>query len=172
MKEKKQKVKARFFKFMGISSLTGVAGLGTFALLIFIYDKGAKTIPYNIAVTVAEYVSVLSSCVISFLLNSKFTFTDRKAMNMGVFLYILFYMITTPLGAMLILYLNNLGLYIVLCKIVKMTINVCIDYVYCRFVIFRYIKKKYDEEPPKDIFDQLTEKDSEQASSSEDGKND
>lgn len=142
-----QKPKRNFWKFLLVSCITGTVGLGSFALLVSIFDSIRDVINYDIGIIIAEYLSVIWSCTCSFVLNSKFTFKGRQARRMGIFLYLAFYFVTTPLGSWMILALNNAGVYIIFCKIIKMTINVVLDYLYCRYFIFAVIKKRYDENP-------------------------
>ncbi|MEG2158410.1 MAG: GtrA family protein, partial [Clostridia bacterium] len=111
MKKNKQ---VHIFKFLAVSTLTGLVGLGTFALLtninivwdtLFGISTGIVTSdPFWI--TISEVVSVLFSSSVSFGLNKKFTFTGRRARRKGILLYLLYYLISTGLGALLIIYLN------------------------------------------------------------------
>jgi putative flippase GtrA len=142
-----QKPKRNFSKFLLVSCITGTVGLGSFALLVSAFENIQNIINYDVGIVIAEYLSVIWSCTCSFVLNSKFTFKGRKARRMGIFLYLAFYFITTPLGSWMIVALNNAGVYIIFCKIIKMTINVVLDYLYCRYFIFAVIKKRYDETP-------------------------
>ncbi len=145
----KGKKSFRFFKFLLVSCVTGVVGLGSFALLMLIFDELILNVSHTVAIVIAEYFSVLWSCICSFLLNRKFTFRDRKARRMGIVLYILYYAVTTPLSSWLIIALNSVGIHVIICKLIKMTINVALDFLYCRYFIFKYIKKVYDIEPEK-----------------------
>lgn len=149
LNEKRQKPKRNFWKFLLISSITGTVGLGSFSLLVLLFETLGEYISYEIGVIIAEYLSVLWSCVCSFVLNSKFTFRGQKARRLGILLYLVFYFVTTPLFGWMILALNKAGVYIVFCKVIKMTINVVLDYLYCRYFIFVVIKKRFDEIPDK-----------------------
>lgn len=142
-----RKHSVRFFRFALVSSITGLVGLGSFALLVMIFRDFISLVSYDVGVVVAEFVSVLFSCVCSFFLNKKFTFRDRNARRLGILLYILYYAVTTPLASWAILWLNKAGINIILCKIIKMTVNLVLDFLYCRYFIFKYIKKKFDETP-------------------------
>lgn len=142
-----QKPRKNFWRFLLVSALTGTVGLGSFSLLVMLFEKLSGIIAYETGVVIAEYLSVLWSCVCSFALNSKFTFRGRKARRMGIVLYLIFYVVTTPLFSWMILALFRAGVHIVLCKVIKMTINVVLDYLYCRYFIFVVIKKRFDETP-------------------------
>ena len=151
MKSPKQQraPRRRFWRFLLVSSVTGLICLGTFWLIQH-WCQQSDRIGEQAAVLIAEGVSVILSCIFSFLLNSKFTFTDRKARRMGILLYILYYVISTPLFAEMMVWLNGLGVHILLCKVIKMTINFAMDYLYCKYFIFRYIRRKYDAEAKAD----------------------
>lgn len=153
MPKAKKSKKRSFWRFLLVSCLTGLMALGSFSLLVLIFDQSEMPFSKDVGIVIAEFFSVLWSCICSFLLNSKFTFKERNARRAGIFLYILFYAITTPLAGYMIVHLNRMGVDLILCKLIKMTINVFLDYAYCRFFIFKYIKKKYDETPQNSIDD-------------------
>ncbi len=133
----------RILRYLLVGGFTALLSLGTFELVLGIFDSFELSFE-NWQVFVAEIVSVIVACLFSFVINSKFTFNDRKARRAGIFLYILFYAVATPLGILFILWLNRYIEWLWICKLVKMAINLVLDYTYYRFFIFAYLKKKYD----------------------------
>lgn len=144
--EKKKFSAKRLISFGTVSAITGLIAMGGFLLLMHLYDVllASSALSRDWALVIAEYVSVIVSCLFSFSLNKRFTFPDRKARRAGIWLYILYYFVVTPLGAWLMVWLVNLSLPDYVAKLIKMTINLVTDFLYCRYFLFRYLKKKYD----------------------------
>ncbi len=145
----KNKTPKQIAKFLLASMLTGAVGLGSFWLLSRIDTFDQYPYGREIWLMSAEAVSVLFSCVFSFLVNKRFTFKQRGKKH-GLLLYILYYVVTTPLGGLLIISLVNKGMPPVLAKVVKMCINVVLDFLYCKFIVFTPTKKEEYTEDKSD----------------------
>lgn len=139
----------RIARYLLVGGFTALLSLGTLQLVYSIFTS-FDLFTDDWRVFIAETFSVIVSCVFSFLINSKFTFEDRKARRAGIFLYILFYAVVTPLGSWFILWLKNIIPLademhrLIVSKLIKMVINLFLDYAYIRFFIFAYLKKKFD----------------------------
>lgn len=139
----------RFARYLLVGGFTALLSLGTLQLAYSIFTS-FELFNDNWRVFIAETFSVIVSCVFSFMINSRFTFEDRKARRAGIFLYILFYAVVTPLGSWFILWLKNIIPLademhrLMVSKLIKMVTNLFLDYVYIRFFIFAYLKKKFD----------------------------
>jgi putative flippase GtrA len=149
----KSKTPKQIAKFLLASMLTGAIGLGSFWLLSHITVWDRYPFGKEIWLMTAEAVSVLFSCIFSFLVNKRFTFKQRGKKH-GLLLYILYYVVSTPLGGLLIVALVKQGMLPVLAKIIKMCINVVLDFLYCKFVVFSTAQ----QENAKDKSDNLSKK--------------
>lgn len=134
----------RIARYLLVGCFTALLSLGTFELGLAVFESFDILLSENWRVFSAEIFSVIVACVFSFVINSKFTFEDRKARRAGIFLYILFYAVVTPIGILFILWLNGFIQWLWVCKLIKMAINLVLDYTYYRFFIFAYLKKRFD----------------------------
>ena len=134
----------RIARYLLVGTFTALLSLGTFELALAVFESFEVSLSGNWRVFSAEIFSVIAACLFSFVVNSKFTFKDRKARRAGIFLYILFYAVITPIGILFILWLNTFIEWLWVCKLIKMSINLVLDYTYYRFFIFAYLKKRFD----------------------------
>lgn len=144
--EKDKITKKSLTSFALISCITGLLALGAFMLLMYVYGlifADADLIYRDVAVFVAEYISVIISCLFSFSLNKRLTFSDRNARRAAKWLYVLYYFVVTPFYAWFMVSLINAGVPDFVAKLIKMTINLFTDFLYCRYFLFRYLKRKY-----------------------------
>ncbi|MEG1528610.1 MAG: GtrA family protein [Clostridia bacterium] len=151
VKERNLKPIKRLAKFSIVGLFVGIFGLANFTLLIQLCQLLDFAIT-DWTIVLAECVSVIFTSILSFLINSKFTFSDRLARKAGIWLYIGYYVVTTPLFSLLILWLHrSYGIDLIYCKMIKIALNAILDYFYCQFFIFKYLKKRYalpDKEIP------------------------
>ena len=121
----------QFIRFLCFSLGAGVIEFVSFLLLSSI-DSGNETV-----LVIAEVASVVFSCLFNFTLNRKYTFQSANNIVLGMFLYGLYYLIATPVGASFIVWLTRCGWADWLAKATKMILNFILDFLYCKFIIFR-----------------------------------
>lgn len=125
MKEKKQLWQAVKFTLFSISA--GVIQIGSFALLeLFIQDYW---IPY--------LISLVLSILWNFTLNRRYTFKSAANVPVAMAKVFGFYLVFTPLST----YLGNLaegyGANDFLILIVTMLANFALEFLFCKFVVYR-----------------------------------
>lgn len=125
MKDKKQLWQAIKFTLFSISA--GAIQIGSFALLeIFIQDYW---IPY--------LISLVLSILWNFTLNRKYTFKSAANVPVAMAKVFGFYLVFTPLST----YLGNLaegyGANDFLILIVTMLANFVLEFLFCKFVVYR-----------------------------------
>lgn len=125
MKDKKQLWQA--VKFTLFSASAGVIQIGSFALLeFFIQDYW---IPY--------LISLVLSILWNFTLNRRYTFKSAANVPVAMAKVLGFYLVFTPLST----YLGNLaegwGVNDFVILIVTMLSNFVLEYLFCKFVVYR-----------------------------------
>ena len=125
MKDKKQLLQA--IKFTLFSASAGAIQIGSFALLeIFIQDYW---IPY--------LISLVLSILWNFTLNRRYTFKSAANVPVAMAKVFGFYLVFTPLST----YLGNLaegwGVNDFVILIVTMLLNFVLEYLFCKFVVYR-----------------------------------
>ena len=126
MKDKKKQI-WQVVKFTLFSISAGLIQVGSFALLeIFI-----KTywIPY--------LTSLLLSIVWNFTLNRKFTFKSAANVPVAMAKVLGFYAVFTPLSTWLGALAEAAGAYDFLILAVTMIANFVLEFLFCKFVVFR-----------------------------------
>jgi len=124
---KKQKF-IQFIKFVGFSAGAGIIEAVSFTILNeFI---GAE-------LWVCDVISISLSVLFNFTLNRKYTFKAASNIPLSMSLVALFYLIFTPAGAQYILWLVSLGVNEYVAKFSKMVINLILEFLYCKFVVYR-----------------------------------
>ena len=126
MKDKKKQI-WQVVKFTLFSISAGLIQVGSFALLeIFI-----KTywIPY--------LTSLLLSIVWNFTLNRKFTFKSAANVPVAIAKVLGFYAVFTPLSTWLGALAEAAGAYDFLILAVTMIANFVLEFLFCKFVVFR-----------------------------------
>ncbi len=124
----------QFLQFLCFSLGAGVIEFVSFLLLSSIGSRNETML------IIAEVSSVVLSCLFNFTLNRKFTFRSTNNIVLGMFLYGLYYLIATPVGASFIVYLTRCGWADWLAKATKMALNFVLDFLYCKCIIFRQAK--------------------------------
>ena len=123
--KKKQLLQVAKFTLFSISA--GLIQIGSFALLeIFI-----KTywIPY--------LASLLLSIVWNFTLNRKFTFKSAANIPVAMAKVLGFYLVFTPLSTWLGSLAEAAGVHDFLILIVTMLTNFVLEFLFCKFVVYR-----------------------------------
>lgn len=139
---KKRKSVKEVLLFFLVSAGTGLIGIGTFTLLSkFNPFEQSAGISFDLWLFCSEMLSVVLTCTFSFLLNKRYTFSF-KSVKGGLLLYLAYYVITTPLGGIMIVALIKNGWLPILAKLLKMVINFVLDYLYCKLIIFKGKKIK------------------------------
>ena len=118
----------RTLKFIGFSTSAGVIELGTFTLLNELVGW-----PHWLCYLIALVLSVLWN----FTLNRKFTFQSAGNVPKAMALVALFYLVFTPASTGLEHFLTGKGLNEYLVTGINMALNLSLEYLYDRFVVFR-----------------------------------
>ena len=119
----------RVIKFVLFSASAGLIELGVFALL-----NEFAGLPYWPCYLIALVLSVLWN----FTLNRKFTFKSASNIPKAMLLVALFYLVFTPATTILGNYLaEDLKWNEYLVTILNMALNLSLEYLYDRFVVFR-----------------------------------
>ena len=118
----------RTLKFIGFSTSAGVIELGTFTLLNELVGW-----PHWLCYLIALVLSVLWN----FTLNRKFTFQSAGNVPKAMALVALFYLVFTPASTWLEHFLTGKGLNEYLVTGINMALNLSLEYLYDRFVVFR-----------------------------------
>ena len=118
----------RTLKFIGFSTSAGIIELGTFTLLNELVGW-----PYWLCYLIALVLSV----VWNFTLNRKFTFQSAGNIPKAMALVALFYLVFTPASTWLEHFLPGKGLNEYLVTGINMALNLSLEYIYDRFVVFR-----------------------------------
>ncbi|MEG1581736.1 MAG: GtrA family protein [Clostridia bacterium] len=134
VKKSFKQILKQFLVFLCFSLGAGLIEISSFSIIILFGN-----------VIVADVVSVVLSCLFNFTLNRKYTFKSVNNIYLGMVLYGLFYLVFTPLGALFIDFLVKAGVNEFLAKAIKMIINFVLDFLYCKFVIFKVKAPKTKE---------------------------
>ena len=119
----------RTLKFIGFSISAGVIEAGTFALL-----TEFTGMPYWPRYLIALVLSV----VWNFTLNRKFTFQSAGNIPKAMALVALFYAVFTPATTLLGDYLADMRMWNdYLVTGINMVLNLSLEYLYDRFIVFR-----------------------------------
>lgn len=129
MTQKKNREFRRIVKFVLFSASAGIIEMGVFALLNE-WIRWSYWPCYLIALTV--------SVVWNFTLNRRFTFRSASNVPRAMALVLLFYCVFTPVTTLLGNYLAETLLWNeYLVTGINMLLNITIEYLYDRFVVFR-----------------------------------
>ena len=171
MEKKKLKEFFRALKFLLISISAGVIQIGSFTLM-------NEVLMFNY--WVAYLVSLLLSIVWNFTINRKVTFKASDNYKLSMLLVLAFYAVFTPVSTVLgnLAETNGANEYLVLA--VTMVANFLLEFVYCRFVVYRKTcdtmkkkekKVKTKEEPAQEKPEEKKEEKPEEAKQVEENKN-
>lgn len=89
------------------------------------------------SIEICDIVSLILSVLFNFTLNRRFTFKSASNLPLSMSLIALFYLFFTPAGTAFIVWLVSLGVNEYIAKGSKMVINLILEYLYCKFIIYR-----------------------------------
>ena len=146
MEKTKLKEFFRALKFLIISISAGLIQIGSFTLMNEVFK-------FNY--WVAYLVSLLLSIIWNFTINRKVTFKASDNYKISMLLVLAFYAVFTPVSTILgnLAETNGVNEYLVLA--VTMVANFLLEFVYCRYVVYR---KTCDTMPEKRKKDKIEEK--------------
>ena len=125
MKDKKQLWQAVKFTLFSISA--GIIQIGSFALMeLFIQDYW---IPY--------LISLVLSILWNFTLNRRYTFKSAANVPIAMAKVFGFYLVFTPLSTWLGHLAEGCGVNDFLILLVTMLSNFVLEYLFCKFVVYR-----------------------------------
>lgn len=118
----------RTLKFIGFSTSAGLIEIGSFTLMNELIGW-----PHWLCYLIALILSVLWN----FTLNRKFTFQSAGNIPKAMALVALFYLVFTPASTWLEHFLTGKGWNEYLVTGINMALNLSLEYLYDRFVVFR-----------------------------------
>ena len=118
----------RALKFLIISISAGIVEIGSFTLFneLLFWDYW-----------VCYPLSVLLSVLWNFTINRKVTFKSANNIKIAMLLVLAFYVVFVPVSTILGNYITGLGVNEYIVKIVTMLLNFTLEFLYCRFVVYR-----------------------------------
>ena len=128
MKENKIKEIIRALKFLVISISAGVIQFGSFTLFYELF-KWVYWLAY--------FVSLLLSIIWNFTINRKFTFKSANNVKKAMLQLLAFYAVFTPVTMLLGQLVEDGGVDGLIVEAVTMVLNFVLEFLYCRFVIYR-----------------------------------
>ena len=128
MNENKLKEAIRALKFLIISISAGVIQFGSFTLFYELF-KWAYWLAY--------FVSLLLSIIWNFTINRKFTFKSANNVKKAMLQLLAFYAVFTPVTMLLGQLVEDGGVDGLIVEAVTMVLNFVLEFLYCRFVIYR-----------------------------------
>ena len=117
----------RAFKFVLFSLSAGLIDFGSFFIM-------NDLLSWN--TTLAQVISVVLSVIWNFTLNRKFTFKSAANVPIAMLKLGLFYVVFIPMSAWLTDWLVGMGWHADGVKIITMALNMILEYLVQRFVIF------------------------------------
>ncbi|MBR6693333.1 MAG: GtrA family protein [Clostridia bacterium] len=137
----------QFIKFTLFSLSAGVIQLGSYALL----DMALKDWRWFYSIkpdfffetpdayrhAVAYFISLVLSVVWNFTFNRRFTFKSAANIPIAMLKVAGFYLVFTPLSLWLGGLAVDAGVNNFLVEILTMTSNLILEYLYCKFVVYR-----------------------------------
>lgn len=125
MKDKKQLWQAVKFTLFSVSA--GIIQVGSFAILeLFIQDYW---IPY--------LISLVLSILWNFTLNRRYTFKSAANVPVAMAKVFGFYLVFTPLSTWLGHLAEGVGVNDFIILIVTMLLNFVLEFLFCKFVVYR-----------------------------------
>ena len=117
----------RTIKFFLFSCSAGLIEIGSFALLNEIFH-----LPYWVSYLIALILSVLWN----FTFNRRFTFKSAENVPKAMAMVFSFYLVFTPLSVLLENYLTKIGWNEYLVTFINMFLNLVLEYLYDRYVVY------------------------------------
>ena len=117
----------RTIKFFLFSCSAGLIEIASFALLNEIFH-----LPYWVSYLIALILSVLWN----FTFNRRFTFKSAENVPKAMAMVFSFYLVFTPLSVLLENYLTKIGWNEYLVTFINMCLNLVLEYLYDRYVVY------------------------------------
>ena len=148
MEKTKLKEFFRALKFLIISISAGIIQIGSFTLMNEVFK-------FNY--WVAYLVSLLLSIIWNFTINRKVTFKASDNYKISMLLVLAFYAVFTPVSTILGNLAETSGVNEYLVLAVTMVANFLLEFVYCRYVVYRKTCDTMPEKQKKDKPEEKTE---------------
>ncbi len=128
--KKSNKIKEiiRAVKFTLISISAGIIQIGSFTLM---YEL--CSLPYSLS----YLVSLLLSILWNFTINRKVTFKSANNVKVAMLQLLGFYAVFTPTTMLLGQWVEGMGVHGIIVEAVTMILNFVLEFLFCRFVIYR-----------------------------------
>ena len=117
----------RAAKFTLISISAGLVDAGSFALLSL----------FNLPIFIVQPISLILSVIWNFTINRKFTFKSAGNVKIAMLQVAGFYLVFTPLTTVFSVWALSVGLEEFIIKAITMLLNLLLEYLFCRYVVFR-----------------------------------
>lgn len=124
--EKKEWIRTLKFTLFSISA--GVIQFASFALLNGLF---------GVAEWISNIISLVLSVLWNFTINRKLTFKSANNVKIAMLLVALFYVAFTPLSSWVHFVLADAGWDALLVEVLVMLSNFVLEFLYCRFVVYR-----------------------------------
>ena len=124
--EKKEWIRTLKFTLFSISA--GVIQFASFALLNGLF---------GVAEWISNIISLVLSVLWNFTINRKLTFKSANNVKVAMLLVALFYVAFTPLSSWVHILLADAGWDALLVEVLVMLSNFVLEFLYCRFVVYR-----------------------------------
>ena len=124
--EKKEWIRTLKFTLFSISA--GVIQFASFALLNGLF---------GVAEWISNIISLVLSVLWNFTINRKLTFKSANNVKVAMLLVALFYVAFTPLSSWVHVVLADAGWDALLVEVLVMLSNFVLEFLYCRFVVYR-----------------------------------
>lgn len=148
--KEKFKEAIRAVKFAVISVSAGLIDAGSFAVMSLL----------GVPIVIAQPISLILSVIWNFTINRKVTFKSAGNIRLAMLQVAGFYLVFTPLTTWFSGWALSAGLDELIIKAITMLLNLVLEYIFCRYVVFR--NSVDTAEKPADEASALEQKDSEE----------
>lgn len=141
--QNKEKLKEiiRAAKFTLISISAGIIQIGSFTLM---YEL------CSLDYWISYLVSLLLSIIWNFTINRKVTFKSAANVPKAMAQLLGFYAVFTPVTMLGGQWIEGLGVHGLIVEIVTMILNFVLEFLFCRFVVYRNSCDTAEQKPEKD----------------------
>lgn len=126
-KSEKLKEIIRAAKFTLIAISAGLIDAGSFAIMTLL----------GVPILVAQPVSLILSVIWNFTINRKVTFKSAGNIKIAMLQVAGFYLVFAPLTTWFSGWAVSVGLDELIIKAITMILNLVLEYLFCRYVVFR-----------------------------------
>ena len=150
--KEKFKEALRALKFTLISISAGLIDAGSFAIMSL----------FSVPILVAQPISLILSVIWNFTINRKVTFKAAGDVKIAMLQVLGFYAVFTPLTTWFSGWAVSVGLEEFIVKAITMVLNLVLEYLFCRYVVFRNscdtAEVKADEKSEEALVKEIDEK--------------